>query len=112
MRDDLDNDLLQLFEEKNLELPDYPFRAEFRRRIDKTRIGHSRMYWLLTALALAVCISLTSLVIDVVTLFCGELTRVLQSAVVIFTNPVGLSITAVVVLLSPVFYRRVISMFY
>jgi len=112
MRDNLDNDLLQLFEEKNLELPDYPFCAEFRRRINKTRTGYNRMYWLLTALALAVCISLTSLVIDGVTLFCEELVRVLQSTVVIFTTPVGCSVAAAVALLSPVFYRRVLSMFY
>ena len=109
MYDDVDNDLLQLFEENNLELPANPFGAELRRRIEKERAGYSRIYWLLTALALIACIVATNFVIDGVTLLCGELTRVLQSAGEILLTPVGWSIAGVVALLSPALHRRVLS---
>ena len=89
MRDGLDGDLLQLFEEKNSELPEEPFRAELRLRIEKTRIGYGRIYWIFTAIALAVCAAVSDLVIDGVTLFCGELNRVLQIAGELFVVPVG-----------------------
>ena len=111
MRDDLDNDLLQLFEENNLELSDEPFGAELRRRIEKTRNVNNRMYWLLIALTLVVCISLTNFVISGVTLFCRELTNVLQSAGEIFATPAGWAAAVAAVLLSLVFYRRSLSFF-
>ena len=110
MRDDLDSDLLRLFEEKNVELPEDPFRAELRQRIEKARIGQGRIYWLFTALALAACAAATNFVIDGVTLFCLELSRVLQTAGAFLAAPAGLTVVSAVVLLSLLFNRYVLSL--
>jgi len=110
MRDDLDNDLLQLFEEKSPELPEEPFRAELRLRIEKARAGYGRIYWLLTVLALAVCAAVSGFIIDGVTLFCGELNRVLQSSGELLTSPIGWAVVASAALLSLLFRRRFLSM--
>jgi hypothetical protein len=133
MRDDIDGDLLQMFEKKNLELPEEPFRAELRRRIEKARIGCSRMYWLLTTLALAACAALAPFVIDGVTFVCmesinffirfnltyggsvsslfGELARVLQITGAFIATPAGWVVAAAAALLSMAFTRRVFSIF-
>jgi len=128
MREELDNDLLKLFEEEKPELPEEPFRAELRLRIEKARVGYSRMYWLLTALALTACAAVTSFIVDGVMLFCGEMSRVLQSTgefLVIpagweflitlagwefFTIPAGWVVVTAVTLLSLLFSRRALSM--
>jgi len=109
MRDDLDNDLLQLFEEKNLELPEEPFRAELRLRIETARIGYRRIYWLLSALTLAACVAVSNFVINGASLFSMELNRVLQSSGELLAAPAGLAVVAAVALLSLVFSRRVLS---
>jgi len=120
MRDDLDKDLLQMFEEKNLELPEEPFRAELRLRIEKARIGYDRVYWILTALALAACAAAANFVIGGVSLFLGELNRVLQNADKLLAAPIGFEFLAVpagfvvvaaAALISLLFRRRVLSMF-
>jgi hypothetical protein len=108
MRDDLDGDLLQLFEEKNPELPEEPFRAGLRRRIEKARTARNRAYWLSIALVLAACAALANFIIDGVTLLCGELTSVLQIAGEFLTTPAGLTVVAAAALLSLVFQRRVL----
>ena len=100
MNDNLDNDLLQLFNENSPELPEEPFRAELRLRIEKARSGQSRMYWILTALVLAACAAVSNFVIGGVTLLCGELTRILQSGVELFVNPAGLAVVSAVALIS------------
>jgi len=109
MRDDLDNDLQRLFEEENLELPAEHFQAELRRRIEKARIVRSRVYWLLITLMLAACAALSTFIIDGVTLFCGELTRVLQIAGEFLATPAGWAAVAATALLSSLFSRRVLS---
>jgi len=100
MNDNLDNDLLQLFNENNPELPEEPFRAELRLRIEKARACQSRIYWILTALVLIACAAVSNFVIGGVTLLCGQLPRVLQSGVELFVNPAGLAVASVVALLS------------
>ena len=112
MRDELDNDLQRLFEENSPELPEDPFRAELLRRIEKTRAGYSRIYWLLTTLILAVCASLANFVLDGVMLLCGELTRVLQIGWELLATPTGLAVASAVTLLSLAFRRRVLYMFF
>jgi len=89
MREDMDNELLQLFEEENKELSEEPFLAELRMRIKKARGGYVRIYWLATALLLAACAAVSNFVIYGVTLFCDELSRVLQSAGALLITPVG-----------------------
>ena len=111
MRDELDNDLQRLFEENSPELPEEPFRAEMLRRIEKTRTGYNRVYWLLTTLILAVCATLANFVIDGVMLLCDELTRVLQIGGELLTTPAGLAVASAVALLSLALRRRVLSMF-
>ena len=111
MRDELDGDLLQLFEEKNLELPDEPFRAELRLRIEKSRIGYSRIYWILTALVLAVCAVLTPLVINRVSLLCVELAGGLQYVAKFLATPAGWAVLAAATLLPFAFSRRVLYLF-
>jgi len=110
MRDDLDSDLLKLFVEKNLELPEEPFRAELRLRIEKARTGYGRIYWLLTAFALAACVAVTNLVIDGVALLCGELAGVLQITGEFLVTPAGWAVVAAAALLSLAFQRRVLSL--
>jgi hypothetical protein len=133
MIDNPDSDLLKLFEEKNLELPEEPFRAELRRRIEKARAGYGRMYWFLTALALAVCAASATFVIDGITFACmesirfiirfniaydsglssvfSELSRVTQIILGFLATPTGWAVAAGAALLPLAFQRRVLSIF-
>jgi len=100
MNDNLDNDLLQLFNDNNPELPEEPFSAELRLRIEKARSGQRRMYWILSALVLAACAAVSNFVIGGVALLCGELIRILQSTGELLVNPAGLAVASAVALLS------------
>ena len=100
MNDNIDSDLLQLFEEINLELPEVPFCAELRQRIKKARAGQSRMYWIFTALVLVASAVVSNFVSDGVSLLCGELTHVLRSGVELLITPAGLAVASVVALIS------------
>jgi hypothetical protein len=110
MGGNLDSDLLKLFEEKNTELPEEQFRAELRLRIEKAQTGYSRAYRLLAVLLLAACAALTSFITDSVTVFCMELTHILQYTGRFLATPAGWAVIAAAALISMTFSRRALSM--